>query len=109
MKLSERIFKYGIFTLDTTEVYDGVLELEADSQLLEDLIEMLFDWDIETMERSKAPYMHGVSFPENLLGGVDRTKHNKFEYWSGRVNYATYGSTPREAIEAAVKVWKEKK
>jgi len=85
MKLSQKMRAY---TLGLSEDWEYMDKLEADSQMLNDLIEMLFDEDIT-----------GLHF-----GEFNKTFY-LYDDTEEKIN--SNGSTPREAISAAIKGYKK--
>jgi hypothetical protein len=84
-------------------------KLEADSALLDGLIEMMFEWDEERKLSAKYICVSGRHFPTHVLGGLDLNTACVFEYFDGRVNHVMRAPTPREAIEKVVAKYKEGK
>jgi len=99
MKLSERVYQhfknFGYIDEDTEMDYlQGVCkqieQLEADSQMLEDLIELLFQ-------------------PGSCILRRNGHKKHPIAFYYGMGKEPIYSTTSKEAIAAAIKEWKNGK
>lgn len=93
MKLSDRLIEQEKTGLKYSEMIEAVLKLEADSELLNDLIELMFNLPDGQLGICAFPLNNGAY---RLL--CKSLQDNPMD-----------GPTPRAAIEAAVLKWKEKK
>jgi hypothetical protein len=90
MKLSEALKKSYNFTIYNERILEQIQQLESDSQMLDDLFEM--------MQRANIGLSKG-----NGQWAVDEAIEAKDH------SDIAFGSTPRKAIANAVKEWNEQK
>jgi hypothetical protein len=104
MKLSERIAKHcknqNLIAIETI-VLPEIKQLESDSQMLEELIEMMTNsWAFDLISYRKGACKH-----EEIIVGYYMSRWGQCSSSGG---YAPIAPTPREAIAAAIKEWKKK-